>query len=199
MQQAILDTRRRLVEDSELLFNIGTGVWLRNLMAHLNAAVSLVEVTLNMIYYKAKYDAASLGWRFDEQKLGPTHGRRLIDKLTWIGTITGKPLDNAQDEIESFKKLKEVRNHLHHFDPPVFACTIEDAATWLNQTQPLAELIWKIRERLPVPLSGPLVEMLLCPRVRFVPKDPGKRRAPQTSAVGYASCRASGTPYKNDD
>lgn len=189
LQKTLLDLRPKLVHESRGLFDVGTGPWLRDLMAYFNAAVSLIEVTLNMIYYKAKHEASQYGWKFDETTLGPTHGRRLADKIAWIGAITTSHLNNAEREVKSFKRLKEVRNHLHHFDPPVFAYTIEDVAGWLNQLKDIAELVWKIREKINVPLSEHLIEMLLSPEVEAVPKDPSKRRAPQPPSVGYASCR----------
>jgi len=188
LQRTILRSRAEAVDSSNLMFEVAGDQWLASLLAYLNAATSTVETTLNQLYYKAKYESAAWGWKFDEARLGPTRVARLACKLAWVGLITGRPLDNARDETKGFSRLKAVRNHFHHFDPPLMAYTIEDVADWLNLMDSVAMLLWKVREKLRVPLSEPLIAMLLAPKVEFVPRDPGRRRAPQPAHVGHASC-----------
>ncbi|MDR3046366.1 MAG: hypothetical protein LBU51_01975 [Bacteroidales bacterium] len=96
--------------------------------------------------------------------------------MNWIIKITGRRLSNAAHEIEIFNKIKAVRNHLTHFDPPVFAYTIEDVADWLSSINEIGMLLLKIRETLNVNISEQILEMILLPRVKFVPADPGKKQ-----------------------
>jgi len=162
--------------------------WLSTLVTYLNSCISLVEITLNQLYYKAKYDSQNMNWIFDEERLGTTIYKRMSDKFKWIGRITNKPLDNAELEIKNFKKLKALRNHLNHFDPPAFAYTIEDIADWLSAVSDIGKLLIKVRMKLHVDLSDRLVEMALLPKVNFVPKDPNIHRFRQGSDVGYRGC-----------
>jgi hypothetical protein len=179
------DLRTKLVEHSHLLFH-GYD-WLRDLFMYLNTVVSSVDNTLHQIYYRAEYEAAAEGWRFDRAVLGPPTARRVVDKLKWVGQITGNPLDDCRSEIESFRKIKDVRNHLAHFDPPTFAFTIEDVADWLNATEAVARLLVAIRNRVNQPLCEPLIALLLARPVEWYPADPGKRRVSQGPDVGYGS------------
>src|SRR5262249_54842106 len=82
---------------------------------------------------------------------------------------------------------KNLRNHLQHFDPSSFCYSFEDAAVWLNDVPSVARLNWGIRKCMGSTLSVPLIELLLWPRVTFVPKDPDRKRKPQDETVGYAS------------
>src|SRR5207249_3881469 len=101
------------------------------------------------------------GWKFDEAALGLPYARRLKDKLRWIGQLTGHPLDDCRNEVERFVQIKDVRNHLIHFDPPILAFTIEDIADWLNATESVAKLLVAIRLRIKQPVCAPLIRLLL--------------------------------------
>lgn len=188
LQKMLLLVRKKTVEKSHLIFDLGSD-WLENLISFLNTSVSVVETTLHELYYKAKYDGTNMGWQFDENKLGSTFGRRVKDKIKWVYKITGKKLDDIGHEIKDLETIKNVRNHFNHFDPPVMAFSIEDIAQWLNTTKNIAMLLWKIRRRIGVPLSSPLIELLLCPDVEWSARDPNKRRIPSSEYDGYASCR----------
>lgn len=183
--QSWLDLRTRLVEQSNQLFE-GYD-WLRDLFMYLNTVVSAVDNTLHQIYYRAKYQNSTPGWTFDERKLGPATARRLKDKLSWVGQITGQPLDDCTAEVAQFVQLKDVRNHIAHFDPPAFAFTIEDVARWLNGSFAVAKLLWAVRKRVAQPMSSPLIALLLAREVDWYPRDAGMRRVPQRPDTGYAS------------
>lgn len=189
LQQQIVRLRTRLVTRSETLFDNGDGQWLQDLMGYLNTAVSLVDATLSRFYQKAKHEWKTLGWSFDRSENGSEREGNFRSRIARIKAITRKEVKGADSDLSAFEHLKEVRNHLHHFDPPAFVMSIEDAAAWLNAMDCVASLLWRIRETLDLPPSVPLIEMLLAPQVAFVPRHPRKRRAMQTSTVGYASCR----------
>jgi len=183
--QSWLELRRRLVEQSHLMFE--GYEWLRDLFSYFSTIVAAVDNTLHQLYYRAKYESAVHGWQFDEQALGPPHGQRMEDKLRWVGQITGKPLEKCPVELRQFIRLKNVRNHLAHFDPPALAFTIEDVSEWLNATFHAASLLAHVRENLGEPICLPLVSLLIAKPVEWYPFDPGKRRVPQRADVGYAS------------
>lgn len=183
----ILRSRHYLVEHSDELLQPG-GVWLSTLISYFNSCVSIVEITLIQLYYKAKYDGPSKNWVFDEERLGSTICRKFEDKLHWIGQITGKPLDDAKDEMESFNVVKNIRNHLNHFDPPLFAYTIEDVASWLSLVNDIGMLLFKIRSKMDICINDQIVELMLLPKVNFVPNHPDTIRYPQKPNVGYQSC-----------
>ncbi len=187
LQGLVLKVRTSLVERSDTMLALDSD-WMHDLLSYLNSSVSVVETTLHQLYYKGKYDKFAMGWRFDEEKVGPPTVGRFLDKIKWVNKITGKALDNVEKELNALKRLKYVRNHLNHFDPPVFACTIEDVAGWLNCTEEIAQLLWKIRTRSSAGLNPSLIRLLLAPRVEYVPHDPGKKRAPQAQDIGYGSC-----------
>lgn len=182
----IIEARRRLVENSFSMLTFDTS-WLHDLLSFFNFSVSLIEAWLTQVYYKAKYDPVPAGLKFDAQKMGNTYNRRLKDKLAWIGHVTGRPLENIDKEARIFTTLKEIRNHLNHFDPPVFAATIEDVAGWLNMIFGVASLLWKTRRHLLLPPDRAVIQLLFQERVEFVPQNPGIRRLPQTA--GYASSK----------
>lgn len=183
LQQDILKARRQLVATSA---SFRTSEYFNLLRLYFGDCVSLIDITLHQLYIKSEFDPLP-GWRFDKETLGTRFGRRLNDKFCWVGVITGRPLDDAREEIEAFNIIKRLRNHLLHFDPPCFAYTMEEVATWLNHARRIAMLAWKIRAKLRSPISGPLIELILAPDVLFVPKDPKAQRLPLSSAVGYGS------------
>jgi hypothetical protein len=80
--QSWFELRTRLVVRSDQFFEGHD--WLRDLFMYLNTVVSAVDNTLHQIYYRAKYHPTP-GWTFDEKRLGPPAGRRLLDKLAWVG------------------------------------------------------------------------------------------------------------------
>ena len=187
----IIATRTRLVANSEKLFEIRAeeeSLWFQDLMTYLNSCISVVESLLVRIYYKAKYDSANCGYQFDQDLMGNTVTPKMTDKLAWLKHITGTPLDDIDNEMKKFIKLKHVRNHLNHFDPPVFACTTKDVADWLNMSHAVAKLIWKIYKKLSLPPSDSLIQLLFAQSVIDVPSLDGQRRIPQDNSTGYATC-----------
>lgn len=161
--------------------------WFQDLRALMSECVSLTDVTLHQLYFKAEHDRLP-GWRFEQARLGPRHGRRLTDKLAWVYQITQNQL-NAPEEVKAFIVIKDLRNHLQHFDPPCFCYSLEDVRDWLNATHHVAILAWKMRQAFGSPLCVPLIRLLLAPDVQFVPKHPDQRRIPQASNLGYGSTR----------
>lgn len=185
LRQSVVDKSHRFQDDE----------WFEDLRAFVAESVSLVDITLHQIYFKAKYNPLP-GWSFDEAELGPRHGS-LRDKLRWVYQITGRDT-TARDELVAFGALRNLRNQLQHFDPPCFCYTMEEVADWLNHVHPLAHLLWDIRRRVDAPLSVPLIEMLLSPRVVFVPRS-RSGRTKQPSDVGYASTRWSEPPTRDEN
>ncbi|EJZ44059.1 hypothetical protein LEP1GSC178_2017 [Leptospira licerasiae str. MMD4847] len=187
LEKILYNVKIDLVKNSNLMLVGSNNYWLEKLITYLNTSVSLIENMLIMLYYKAKHDHSTFGWQFDEQKLGQTYSRRLTDKISWVYTITGKHLPDLTEELKALNELKAVRNHLNHFDPPVFACTIEDVADWLNRSYYIARLALKVRQTVNSSVSGNLIKLLLSKPVLYSPNDPGKVRYKQT-ATGYKSC-----------
>ncbi|MDZ4406222.1 hypothetical protein [Prosthecobacter sp.] len=185
LQQRVLRARRWLVENSD---SFQTPEWIHEFRTYVSEAVSLLDATLHQTYLKAEYDPLP-GWKFDVDRLGSRHGQRLMDKLGWIFKITGRPLDLSPHEKAAFDTFRELRNHLQHFDPPCFCFSIEDVAQWLNLMKPFGNVLWNIRRSLGSPITEPLIELLLEPKVVFNPIQPGARRLPQTPATGYQSSR----------
>src|SRR5262249_41446040 len=161
--------------------------WFQSLRTLVSECVSLIDGLLHQLYWKARCNPEPR-WKFDAAKLGARNGQRLADKLGWVPKITGKLL-HTQDETAAFLELKGLRNHLQHFDPPVFCFTLEDVTRWLNLVPAVARLNWEIRKCMGVTLSVPLIEVLLADRVEFVPKDPTRSRTPQGPDAGYGSTR----------
>lgn len=185
IQRNILSLRHAVVERGASSVTTESD-WLNSLRMLINECVSIVEITLHQVYFAAEYGLKP-GWSFDIAKLGLRHGRRLSDKFRWVGAVTGKHLDNAQAELESFNQLREVRNHLNHFDPPCFAASVEDVTRWCNAIPNIGKLLWKIRSKLDEMLTQELVELILLPDVVFVPRPSNSPRFPQTDGVGYRS------------
>lgn len=186
LARMIIAARQRLVHNSELMFNNDTA-WLHDLLSYFNFSVSIIEGWLTLVYYKAKYDPTSAGLLFNLEKMGSVYNRRLSDKLAWISHVSGRPLEKVEKEVLIFTQLKEIRNHLNHFDPPFFAATIEDVATWLNMFFHIARLLWKTRRHLGLPPDPGIIQLLFQDTVDFVPQNPTGKRVPQT--LGYASCQ----------
>lgn len=178
----ISSLRERLVVRSEAPHH---DEWFQDLRSIIGECVSLIDATLHQLYFKAQYDPVP-GWSFDRAVLGQRHGQRLADKLRWVRMITGRDL-NAPGEVLAFKRLKKLRNHLEHFDPPCFCYTFEDAAGWLNDVLSVGRLNLRIRECASAQVSSELVVLLLQHRVEFAPVVADQPRIPQPSQVGYGS------------
>lgn len=181
----ILNLRQWLVENSHIT---QTEEWFQNFRSVVSEAVSLTDNTLHQIYFKAQHDPLP-GWKFQPEILGERHGRRLMDKLKWVYQITGNEL-NARDEIAALGIIKDLRNHLQHFDPPCFACSLEEVAEWLNALHLVIQLNLHIRQCASALPSIKLIELLLQPMVKFAPKDSTQSRVPRPSYCGYASTSA---------
>lgn len=186
IQGNIVRLHQKLVAESYRCTSLD-GVWLSDFRMLMNDCVSLVDITLHQLYFMAQYRGNEKGWRFEPEQLGLRHGRRLKDKLAWVGKITGRPLDNAATEVAALDKLKHVRNHLNHFDPPCFAYHVEDVVAWLNLVPDIGRLLWKIREKLDTQLSRGIVEIVTLPLASFVALVPELPRLPQPEDAGYRS------------
>lgn len=187
IQQNICALHRRLVDASHHATRLGQGDWRNDLRMLVNESISLIDITLHQLYFMAQYRGREKGWNFDSNDLGPRHGQRLKEKLGWINKITRRPLDNAGVELEAFHRLRVVRNHFNHFDPPCVAYTVEDIVAWLNDIPAIGRLAWKIREKADTQLSAHLIEIIALPRAEFVPRRADVPRVPQPNDVGYAS------------
>ncbi|RYZ78167.1 MAG: hypothetical protein EOP04_30215, partial [Proteobacteria bacterium] len=139
----IIKKRIKLVESSHEALSLD---WIFELKDLINDTVSSVDILLNTIYTKAELDPLPK-WTFSKQKLGEKHARRLTDKIKWIFQIGGQHLDISK-ESNSLTFLKELRNHLNHFDPPCFCATLEEIANWLNMITDIGVIHLKIREAL---------------------------------------------------
>lgn len=185
LQLNVIRMRHTLVVASHLIVEAHPD-WINWFRSLVSDCVSLVDITLHQIYFRAKF-GGNQTWRFDEAALGPRSGVRLAEKLKWIGLITGRPLDNARDELRAFHKMRKMRNHLSHFDPPCLVLTIDDIAEYLNLIPAIGTLLWKIREKVGAQLTSPLVSMILAPRVLPNQADSARPRPAQTKNSGYRS------------
>src|SRR5208283_4655980 len=100
------------IDNCAMVIDLDGLSWFHALRMLLNECVSIVDITLHQLYFKAEYGPSPVGWTFDSDRLGPRHGVRLKDKLQWINKITGKPLDDARDEVASFVILKDITKPL---------------------------------------------------------------------------------------
>ncbi|MEQ1568215.1 MAG: hypothetical protein ABMA64_21425 [Myxococcota bacterium] len=191
LYENVVELHNRLVMSSDGLLMRGHR-WFNDLRVLVNDVVAAVDIALSYLYLLGEY-APKAGWRFDRDKLGPRHGRRMKDKLAWVHAITGQHLD-ATEGRAAFDELRELRNHLNHFDPPCVAYSVDDAAHWLNLMPAVGRLLWQIRRCMNEPLSRLLVRWLLLRPVVVVPVDPGRHRPAQLPRAGYASTRWPPTP-----
>ncbi len=182
----VMRERGTLIENSDKALE---DEWVFQLRTLISDTISLLDITLNQVYIKAEYDPLP-GWKFDKNKIGERHGRRLNDKLKWVFQITGTPI-NIESEKASLESLKELRNHLMHFDPPSLVVTIEEAAIWLNQLIDIAMILVKIRKALKVEVSTSLINLILQKEVQFIPKHTQTKRQPlnNLSQEDYSSTR----------
>jgi hypothetical protein len=186
IQQNITALHERLVANSHQAASLDNA-WRNDLRMLINESVSLIDITLHQLYFMAQYRGQEQGWRFEPEKLGPRHGQRLKDKLAWVGQITGRHLDDAAEELSGFHRLRVVRNHFNHFDPPCVAYTVEDVIGWLNDVPRVGRLAWKIREKAGAQISTQLIEVIALPRTEFVARFPELPRVAQPRDVGYGS------------
>jgi hypothetical protein len=182
LTERIIRKRTELVSSSKGL----SEDWVFDLRELINSTISLLEITLNQVYIKAKYDPLP-HWKFDLNALGKKEGRRLKDKLKWVTIISGKNL-NIESERLALDSLREVRNHLNHFDPPSLVITLEEAADWLNYIMDIGMILCKIRIALDIQLSISLLNFLLQKEAVFNPIDLGFSRSKLISEqYGYKS------------
>ncbi|SOD90153.1 hypothetical protein [Spirosoma fluviale] len=177
----VISKRRYLVNTSNEIFEFE---WLYDFKNLINDIISLLDITLLQVYTKAEFDPLP-SWKFNKAKLGVKNGRRLNDKLKWVYSITGNSI-NIEPEMASLESLRELRNHLNHFDPPTFAFTVEEASEWLNHVLNVAVILLKIRQALDVSISSSLISLLLQEYIEFVPEDAFKDRQPlDKNTSGY--------------
>ena len=123
----IVKLRNELIKTSDKALDPN---WFFKLRELIITTISIVEITLMQFYLKAEY-TYNPTWTFDKSILGERFGRRLMDKIRWIKQITGVQ-PNITNELDALKELKQIRNHLNHFDPPSFCATLEEVERWLN-------------------------------------------------------------------
>ncbi len=187
LQKNIVRLYHSVVEHSDEALGKENWSWLDDLRMLLSECVSLVDIVLHHMYFEAKYNGGQHGWTFCESRLNKHPAMRLGDKLRWVGQITGTPLDNAAMERSALFRIKSVRNHFNHFDPPCVAYTLEDVVEWLHDVRSVGKLLWKIRQKARAQLNQGIIEIVMLPTVRLCPLDPGERRLPQPTDVGYRS------------
>lgn len=179
----IISNRTLLIEKSDNALHYD---WVLDLRTLVNDTISLLEITLNQIYIKAQFDPLP-DWTFDTEILGGKHGRRLIDKLKWVRQISGNNL-NIESERNSLDRLRELRNHFNHFDPPSLVVTLEEATDWLNQIIDIGLILFKIRKTMNLQISTPLINFLLQKEATFNPEPAFTDRRPLNSQKnGYLS------------
>jgi len=179
----IIKQRKDLISKSNLALSDD---WFFDLRTLINDTVSIVEITLNQLYIKAEYDPLP-GWTFDKEKLKERYARKFEDKLGWVYKISGKHLC-AESYVPSCNKLRELRNHMMHFDPPSLIVTIEEATIWLNQIIDVGWLLIKIRQAIGAEISLQLINFILQKEAIFNPeKDYAKRLPIGTGNADYAS------------
>jgi hypothetical protein len=162
--------------------------WLTSFRMLVNECVTAIDMMLHKTYMLAEYRGAELGWKFDDAAMGTRHGTRLSDKLRWISFVSGRPFSLEPEPRRAFLTIKNLRNHLAHFDPPCFAATLEEVCGWMNMVPQIGEVLWSIRRHLRQQLNETIVEILLLPRLQFAPKKMFDREVPPpTEIVGYAS------------
>ncbi|MES2660370.1 MAG: hypothetical protein V4689_17230 [Verrucomicrobiota bacterium] len=184
LHKNIKDLLLRIVGEGERVVDISP-VWINSLRMLLNDCVSLIEITLHQLYFGAQYKYKPT-WVFNADKLGARHGRRVKDKIAWVGVICSRPLDDASLEIAALKQIREIRNHFSHLDPPCIAIAVEEIAEWCNLVPLIAGLAAKIRNKSGEQLNPELVEIILAPRIKFVPKN-DYPRLPLGPDSGYKS------------
>ncbi|SFG61306.1 hypothetical protein [Pontibacter chinhatensis] len=181
----VISKRDTLVNSSNKFYSFN---WFFTLRDIVNDCISSIEIALHLMYNKAKFHPKP-DWLFDEAKLGSKYGRRFKDKLKWVSHISGSSFN-----IESLKPsvflLKEIRNHLNHFDPPSFCLTAEESPKILNAVLDISKIHIEMRNSLNLSISNNLINLYLQKPVLFNPELAYARRAPfNEKEEGYNSCR----------
>jgi hypothetical protein len=178
----------KVVDECDSAFDLSEPNWIHDLRFLINECVTAIDMTLNQLYLRAKFSTKlPPGWHFDEKTAGPRHGVRMMEKFCWIFQITGNHLEYAGKEKDSFRFLKDLRNHINHFDPPCFCCAMEEVADWLNKISDIGRLLLKIRAAMGVHINPGIIEIITLPCVHFVPKHQGVGRLPIRPDIGYGS------------
>ncbi|MGC4070364.1 MAG: hypothetical protein QM784_38010 [Polyangiaceae bacterium] len=157
---------RKLVATSNLAPSPRSG-WLTDLRLFISECVTAVDMMLHKVHLLAEYRAKDLGWNFDAAKMGQRHAARLADKFRWLSLVSGRPFALPPETKRNFWKLKNLRNHLAHFDPPCLAATLAETCEWLNLVRDVADVLWAIRKHLRQQLSESTIELLLLPPLEF--------------------------------
>jgi hypothetical protein len=177
----VVRKRNYLIENSNLVLTID---WLLDFKDLINDSISLIDIFLMQFYTKAQF-APLKSWNFDEAIVGSKFNRRIDDKLKWIRLITGKNL-NIENEKKDFTNIRELRNHLNHFDPPSFCASLEEIAEWMNMILSVSTILFKMRKCTESVLSEELMTLMVQPIVKFDPQKAFSERYPQPKAVsGY--------------
>lgn len=177
----IIRQRKELIENSDQALYSN---WVLDLRSLINDTISLVDINLNQLYCKAEY-APEKDWSFDRDKLGTKVNRRLKDKLKWVRQISGNPFD-IEKEVKKLDELRELRNHMNHFDPPTLVITIEEAVEWLNNILFIGNLLIKFRQALGTQVNILLIELICQKTAIFNPEPAFAKRLPLKNA-GYKS------------
>lgn len=180
----IIFRRDHLVKTSNKFYSFE---WFFDLRDLINDCISSIEITLNLVYNKAKYHP-NPNWVFNEKKLGLKYGRRFRDKLKWVEQISGSPF-NIEKYADSLYLLKDIRNHLNHFDPPSFCLTAEESPKLLNSVLDIGMIHIEMRRALKLNVSVNLINLVLQNPVIFSPENDYLIRVPFKDKVeGYSSC-----------
>lgn len=185
----IYKKRKELIENSELAL---TDDWVFDLRTLINDTVSIVEITLNQLYIKAEYDPLP-HWTFNKEKLGNRYGRKFEHKLGWVYKISGKHLE-AEKYLPSCNNLRELRNHMMHFDPPSLIITIEEATNWINQIIDIGWLLIEIRKAIGEKISLQLVNFILQKEAIFNPEKHFAERLP----IGVGNADYASSTWNNN-
>jgi hypothetical protein len=179
----IIKQRKSIIENSEKALHPD---WILDLRSLINDSISLLDITLNQLYNKAEF-SPEIGWTFDKTILGEKNNRRIKDKLKWIRQISGNQFE-IEKEFINLNRIRKLRNHLNHFDPPTLVISLEEAAVWLNDILYVAMIMVKIRKALNVPLSNPLIDLIVQREVIFNPEKAFINRLPlEKGKYGYSS------------
>ena len=83
-----------------------------------------------------------------------------------------------------FDTLREIRNHLNHFDPPCFAYDIVDIQNWMNCVPNVGKLVKEIRDHLNQPINRDIIKIIALPNIQ----SKGMRK-PVDKTCGYNSSK----------
>lgn len=162
----IKDQHCKLVNSSN---EIMTANWILDFRRIVIDIVSLFDITLNALHFKAQYYPSD-NWIFDEDKFGRRFNIRFTDKFKWVNQIVNQ--DFSEPELVSkFMKLKELRNHLSHFDPCHFVYDIYSIAYFMNLIPQMGELLYKIRKAIKALPSSELIELIVLKKIIVITEE----------------------------